>query len=153
MGNRRESRELALQFLYQQDIQSRYPLSQPEAFKAFWGMKEKSDLDGKTFAEALANGVIQNLEAVDSRIKQYAQNWDFHRIAVVDRNILRLAIYEMLFCADIPPIVSINEGIELAKKYSTEHSGRFVNGILDRVKMDLARPSRTPVEPAVSGKK
>ena len=145
MGTRRESRELALQFLYQQDIQSELPLPVPEALKAFWNM-QPSAADkpaGQVFAEELAHGVLQHLQAVDDRIKAHTLNWDFHRIAVVDRNILRLAIYEMLFRPDIPPVVSINEAIELAKKFSTEDSGRFVNGILDRIKLDLSRPLRT----------
>ena len=146
MGNRRESRELALQFLYQQDIQSRLPSSLPESLNAFWNMQEKSRSSGKTFAEELVGGVFQHIEEVDAKIKTHAQNWDFHRIAVVDRNILRMAIYEMLHRPDIPPVVSINEAIDLAKKFSTEDSGRFVNGILDRVKLDLARPLRTAIQ-------
>ena len=83
---------------------------------------------------------------MDARIKACSQNWDFLRIAVVDRNILRLAIYEMFFRPDIPPVVSINEAIELAKKFSTEESGAFVNGILDRVKLDLTRSLRAPTK-------
>jgi len=146
MGNRRESRELALQFLYQQDVQSGHPRSLPEACDAFWRMQEGSQSSGKLFAEELARGVLQHVEVVDARIRAHAQNWDFHRIAVVDRNILRLAIYEMLFRPDIPPVVSINEAIELAKKFSTEDSGGFVNGILDRVKLELIRPLRTAIK-------
>lgn len=143
MGSRHESRELALQFLYQQDTNSKYPHTLPEAFQAFWKMQEHEP-EAEKFAEDLARGVIEHREAVDAKIKGYAKNWDFARLAVVDRNILRLAIYELLFREDIPPVVSINEAIDLAKKYSTEDSGRFVNGILDRVKLDLTRPLRTP---------
>lgn len=142
MGTRHESREIALQFLYQQDAASRYPVARPEAWKAFWNMQECSE-GARPFAEDLANGVLDHKEAIDTKISAYAQNWEIHRIAVVDRNILRLAIFELLFRDDIPPVVSINEAIELAKKYSTEDSGRFVNGMLDRVKMDLSRPLRT----------
>ncbi len=142
MGTRHESRELALQFLYQQDSASRYPQPLPEAWKLFWAMQEYNE-EARKFAEALATGVLEHHEAVDAKIKAYSQNWDFQRIAVVDRNILRIAVYELLFRDDIPPVVSINEAIDLAKKYSTEDSGRFVNGMLDRVKLDLSRPLRT----------
>jgi N utilization substance protein B len=79
---------------------------------------------------------------LDAHIKKYAINWELHRMAVVDRNVLRLAIYEMLFRDDIPPVVSINEAVDIAKKFSTEDSGKFVNGILDKVKSDLMRPAR-----------
>jgi N utilization substance protein B len=146
MGTRRESRELTMQLLYQQDAASRYPQPVPQAFKMFWEIQEYPAA-AKAFAEELAQGVLQHIEEIDAKIKVYAKNWDFHRIAVVDRNILRLAIYELLFRDDIPPVVSINEAIELAKKFSTEDSGRFVNGILDRVKLDLSRPLRTSVQP------
>jgi N utilization substance protein B len=86
--------------------------------------------------------VLEKQAALDETIKKYAANWDLRRIAVVDRNILRLAIYEMMFRDDIPPIVSINEAVDIAKKFSTEDSGKFVNGILDRIKGDLLRSAR-----------
>jgi transcription antitermination protein NusB len=142
MGSRRESREIALQFLYQWDTQSKYPVEQSESLKQFWGIQE-FNASAKKFAEELVKGLLEHKEAVDTKIKAYAENWEFHRIAVVDRNILRIAIFELLFRDDIPPVVSINEAIELAKKFSTEDSGRFVNGVLDRVKKDLSRPLRT----------
>jgi N utilization substance protein B len=145
MGTRRDSRELTLQLLYQQEAAARYPQPLPQAFKMFWDIQEYPAA-AKPFAEELAHGVLQNIEAIDTKIKAYAKNWDFHRIALVDLNILRLAIYELLFRDDIPPVVSINEAIELAKKFSTEDSGRFVNGILDRVKLDLSRPLRTSTQ-------
>lgn len=143
MGNRHQSRVLALQFLYQQDLQTNVVRSFGDAFAAFRGMQAEDQSSTMGFAEELARGTIERREEIDTRIKAYSENWDFHRIAVVDRNILRLAIYEMLFRPDIPPVVSINEAIELAKKFSTEDSSRFVNGILDRVKLDLSRPLRT----------
>jgi transcription antitermination protein NusB len=90
----------------------------------------------------LIRGAIENRTRIDDEIKKYAKNWDMHRMAAVDRNILRLAIYEMLFRDDIPPVVSINEAVDIAKKFSTGDSGKFVNGILDRIKADLMRPSR-----------
>lgn len=94
------------------------------------------------FADPLIRGAIEHRDAVDEQIKKYAKNWDLHRIAAVDRSILRLAIYEMLYRDDIPPIVSINEAVDIAKKFSTQDSGKFVNGILDKIKGDLMRPAR-----------
>ncbi len=84
---------------------------------------------------------------IDERIKKYAANYELHRIAAVDRNILRVAIYEMLFCPDIAPVIAINEAIEIAKRFGTEKSGGFVNGILDRVKGELNRPAREALVP------
>ena len=93
-------------------------------------------------AAALIRGSLEHREEADALITKYAVNWELHRIAAVDRNILRLAIYEMLHRQDIPPIVSINEAVDLAKKFSTQDSGKFVNGILDKVKSNLMRPAR-----------
>jgi len=88
---------------------------------------------------------VVHLQEIDERIRRYCENYEFHRISAVDRNVLRLAIYEMLYRDDIPPVVSINEAIELAKTFGGAESGRFVNGILDRVKNDLTRPLREAV--------
>jgi len=145
MGMRRESREITLQFLYQTDIGSKYTEPRAQALNTFWKMQD-FNVQAKKFAEQLICGVLDHQEVVDTKIKAYSKNWDFHRIAVVDRNILRLAVYELLFRDDIPPVVSINEAIELAKKFSTDDSGRFVNGILDRVKLDIHRPLRSAVD-------
>jgi transcription antitermination protein NusB len=139
-GKRRISRELAVQFLYQFDLSGG---SLEEALPLFWETQSEVGDDGRKFAEELIHGVIQRKAAIDERISKYADNWDLPRIAAVDRNILRLAMYEMLFRDDIPPVVSINEAVDIAKKFSTHESGAFVNGILDRLKADLTRPSRT----------
>ena len=96
----------------------------------------------RAFAEPLIQGALQHRNEVDAVIRKHARNWELHRIAVVDRNILRLAIYEMLYREDIPPVVSINEAVDIAKKFSTQDSGKFVNGILDQVKGELMRPAR-----------
>src|SRR5947207_74318 len=96
----------------------------------------------RLFAEPLIQGTLEHRDELDAIIKKHAINWELHRIAAVDRNILRLAIYEMLYRDDIPPIVSINEAVDIAKKFSTLDSGKFVNGILDKVKGDLLRPAR-----------
>ncbi len=96
----------------------------------------------RLFADKLIRGVLESLPELDQKIKDFAQNWDLPRIAAVDRNILRLAIYEMLHRDDIPPVVSINEAVDIAKKFSTQDSGKFVNGILDKVKGELTRSAR-----------
>ena len=103
----------------------------------------------REFAQPLIEGMVAHLDEVDERIRRYCENYEFHRISPVDRNVLRLAIYEMLYRDDIPPVVSIDEAIELAKTFGGAESGRFVNGILDRVKNDLTRPLRqaAPAEP------
>ncbi|HEY3864112.1 MAG TPA: transcription antitermination factor NusB [Verrucomicrobiae bacterium] len=163
MGQRREARERAVQFLFQHDLNPPENLEESlghfwssqraaaiaeEKAGATWGQKVESpppsaeDLATRLFADKLIRGVLENRAVLDEKIKEYAQNWDLNRIAVVDRNILRLAIYEMLFREDIPPIVSINEAVDVAKKYSTQDSGRFVNGILDKIKGELSRPLR-----------
>ena len=129
-----------MQFLYQFDVSGG---SLEEALPLFWQTQPEVGDTGRKFAEELVHGVIEKREPVDEKIAKYTENWDLPRIAAVDRNILRLAIYEMLFRDDIPPVVSINEAVDIAKKFSTRESGAFVNGILDRLKADLTRPSRT----------
>jgi transcription antitermination protein NusB len=86
--------------------------------------------------------VLESLPELDKKITEFAQNWDLRRMAAVDRNILRMAVYEMIHRDDIPPVVSINEAVDIAKKFSTQDSGKFVNGILDRIKRELPRPAR-----------
>ena len=139
-GKRRIARELAVQFLYQYDLSGG---SLEEALPLFWETQSEVSEDGRKFTEELVQGVVEHRVAIDERIAKYTDNWDLPRIAAVDRNILRLAMYEMLFRDDIPPVVSINEAVDIAKKFSTRESGAFVNGILDRLKTDLTRPSRT----------
>ncbi len=96
----------------------------------------------RVFADPLIRGTIEHLAAIDSVIARHVRNWSLERMAAVDRNVLRLAVYEMLHRLDIPPVVSINEAVDIAKKFSTHESGRFVNGILDKVKGELMRPAR-----------
>ena len=139
MGLRRDGREAAIQFLYQYDAFK--PTNVEEALAAFWKQNEEPQ-NVRDFANDLLRGALQKLPEVDAKIRTLADNWDFERLAVVDRNILRLAVYEMLFRPEIPPVVSINEAIEIAKKFSTAESGKFVNGLLDRVKKELLRPAR-----------
>lgn len=96
----------------------------------------------RLFADPLILGTLEHRAQLDESIEQYAKNWSIERIAAVDRNILRLAIYEMNHREDIPPVVSINEAVDIAKKFSTHDSGKFVNGLLDRVKNEILRPAR-----------
>jgi N utilization substance protein B len=143
MGVRRSGREAALQFLYQYDTHR--PGQLDAALAAFWKQSEekKAVCD---FAGDLVRGVLEKMPEIDAKLRGLADNWDFERLAVVDRNILRLAIYEMLYRPEIPPVVSINEAIEIAKKFSTADSGKFVNGLLDKVKKDVLRPARQASE-------
>jgi N utilization substance protein B len=100
----------------------------------------------RAFATNVLNGVISHQATIDEKIIKYTANYELKRISAVDRNILRMAIYEMLYANDVPPIVAINEAIDIAKKFGTEESGKFVNGVLDRVKLDLNRPLRTALD-------
>lgn len=142
MNLRRQAREIAVQFLYQQDLGGTGELPLDQEIAALPNAEDHPER-ARPFAVELVRGVLEKREQLDEKIRHYAQNWSLSRIAAVDRAILRLAIYELLFREDIPPVVSINEAIDLAKNYSTTDSGRFVNGILDRVKLDLKRPLRT----------
>jgi N utilization substance protein B len=147
MGKRREARERAIQFLFQHDLNP--PSELDAALDEFWESQRESAIAEdkgaavRLFADPLIRGTLQYRAEADATIKKHAENWDLHRIAAVDRNIMRLAIYEMLHREDIPPIVSINEAVDIAKKFSTQDSGKFVNGILDKVKGELMRPTRT----------
>lgn len=139
MGLRREGRQLVVQFLYQLEQAPALPLN--EALDAFWKIAESSTR-ARQFAEPLIEGIYPRLKDLDGLIDRYTQNWKLHRIAPVDKNILRLALYEMHHVPEVPPVVAINEAIEIAKSLSTAESGKFVNGILDRARKDLNRPAR-----------
>jgi transcription antitermination protein NusB len=141
MGKRREGREAAVQLLFYWDMNVRQPLEETD-LDGFWQLRTANQAT-KEFATRVAAGVIAEQGTIDEKISRYTANYELKRISAVDRNILRVAIYEMLFCNDVPPIVAINEAIDIAKKFGTEESGKFVNGVLDRVKLDLNRPLRT----------
>ena len=129
MGKRRRARELALQILFQLDSGQE---NLKETLKTFWFL-HRHPREMKEFANRLAEGTRENLKAIDEKIVHCAKHWEIERMAVVDRNILRLGAYEILYCPDIPIKVSLNEAIELAKKFSTEKSSQFVNALLDRI--------------------
>jgi transcription antitermination protein NusB len=141
MSIRRIGRECAAQFLYQHDSCRLQATELEAALENFWPLRELA-APAKEFANELIRGVLLHLGEVDAKIKSCADNWDFDRIAKVDLSVLRLGVFEMIFRDDIPPVVTINEAIEIAKRFSTEESGRFVNGILDRVRKDTLRPAR-----------
>ena len=101
----------------------------------------RGDKDAQDFAEALIQGVLDNMEMIDELVSQCSTNWKITRMAIVDRNILRMAAYELQHLKDIPPRVSLNEAVELAKKYGTKDSSAFVNGILDRIASMVPDPS------------
>jgi N utilization substance protein B len=143
MGVRREGREAAIQFLYQRDLGGGAGISDLQEFYAFRGLSPSA----RRFCEGLVSGLLDHTSDIDVALREHTQNYELERLSAVDRNILRLAIHEMLFCDDIPPVVSINEAIDIAKKYGTEESGRFVNGVLDKIKATLKRPDRTPAKP------
>jgi N utilization substance protein B len=132
MRKRTQSREFALKILYAIDITGDGP---EECMTIFWdNLKEnKTDPKVKEFAQALVRGVSRNLEQIDRLITAHTTNWQLKRMAVIDRNILRCATYELLFAEDIPPKVAINEAIDMAKKYGDKDSGKFVNGVLDKI--------------------
>jgi transcription antitermination protein NusB len=168
VGKRREAREVALQLLFHWDLNVQQPLDAKD-LDLFWEIlvavatknpEDQGAIDDenarriqqnrlnqdrrvRSFATNVLNGVISHQVTIDEKITKYTANYQLKRISAVDRNILRMAIYEMLYAIDVPPIVAINEAIDIAKKFGTEESGKFVNGVLDRVKLDLNRPLRT----------
>lgn len=152
MGSRRKARELAMQFLYGFEI-NRIDLAQ--ALESFWSINPVKD-ESRGFSERLIRGTIDKGEKIDELIVQHTINWNLDRIAIIDKSILRLATYELLFCDDIPPIVSINEAVDIAKKFSTPDSGKFVNGILDKLRKvickDESKQSEDRCEHAPPGK-
>ena len=147
MSGRRQNRLVAIQFIFMWNVNKSESLE--EALTLFFETQEL-ERESFKFAEKLILGILENQEIIDSNIKQYSRNWAFDRIAKVDLAILRLAIYELLFRDDIPPIASINEAIELSKEFSTQDSKRFINGILDKVKAQLNRPLRSAQDDQVS---
>ncbi len=145
MRKRTRSREFALQLLYERDIVS---ADLEEAMEDFWldrsdlalSSAEKMSLEDdkkepevREYTERLVRGVAEKLSLIDGTIKRFAENWEINRMACVDRNILRLGTYEMLYVDEIPMKVAINEAVELAKRYGEDDSSKFVNGILDRI--------------------
>jgi N utilization substance protein B len=130
MRKRTKAREYALKILYAVDITCQTP---EKCIEVFWQNNEEPDKEVRDVADAVVLGVRKNGELIDRVITEYTTNWQLKRMAVIDRNVLRAATYELLFREDIPPKVSINEAIDMAKKYGDRDSGKFVNGVLDKI--------------------
>lgn len=142
MRRRTKARELAVQFLYQLDLRGDDVLDTLHEFIE----GETDDKEVREFAIRLALGTRRLQDETDRCLRDVARNWDLKRMAVLDRNVLRMAVYELLHCPDIPPKVTINEAIELGKKFSTANSGAFINGILDRVRIDRMGTDRVETD-------
>jgi N utilization substance protein B len=133
MGHRRIARECALQMMYELDVGKH---SKDEILRTFWLMNEHPQ-KVRDFADLLFEGTVQRLKEIDQVIQQHTKNWRLVRMAAVDRNVLRLAVFEFLWGGRTPETVVINEALEIAKKFSTHESAQFVNGILDSIKNQL----------------
>jgi N utilization substance protein B len=133
---RRRAREYALQILFQIDFMEKKIDSKD--IKEFWSDKKESK-DVKAFTEDLVRGTLSKIDEIDIMIKKVAENWVLERMAAVDRNILRVAAYELLYRKDIPPAVTINEAIEIAKKFSSTEAAPFINGVLDRLTKEVGK--------------
>jgi N utilization substance protein B len=135
MGSRRKARECALQMLFAADVAE---MPATDVVRSYWAELGEADLDetAREFATRLAAGTLQNLELLDDRIRSRAEHWRIARMAIVDRNILRLAVYEFLY-EPTPRTVAINEALEIARRFSTYEATQFINGILDAIKRDL----------------
>lgn len=143
MGARRQGRERALQALYQLEMAQTTPL---DALEAAWtsdddgGPAGKPDPEARKFAAELVEGVWKNLKEIDGLIQEHSHNWRVDRMSRIDRNVLRLAIFELRFRPEIPRKVTLNEAIELGKNFGAEESAGFINGLLDRVATVLGKP-------------
>ena len=135
MGKRRRSREFALQVLYQLEITKQDALRTLAQFQEHFSEGVERD----DFVERLVLGVTEHRKEIDRLIERYSENWRLDRMNTIDRNILRMAAFELLYCEDIPPKVTLNEAIDLGKRYGTDESGSFINGILDRIQNEVIR--------------
>ncbi|OIO79075.1 MAG: transcription antitermination factor NusB [Candidatus Omnitrophica bacterium CG12_big_fil_rev_8_21_14_0_65_43_15] len=138
MRKRTRARECALQVLYQIDVTSDLP---QDSLEAYWAENDEPQ-EIREFASKIVCGTQEKKDDIDKIISKYAENWTLQRMAVVDRNILRLAAYELLYCPDTPPKVCINEAVELAKKFADPDSGKFVNGILDGIHKETKKDAK-----------
>lgn len=135
MGTRRQARELAMQALFYMDIRKDASEETLEYFCGCFCPSKKS----RPFFRKLVNGVLGKKGQIDVLVERFSQNWNISRMSCVDRNVMRIAIYEMLYCDDIPPKVSINEAVDIGKKFGTQESGAFINGIMDSIREALVK--------------
>ena len=136
MGQRRKSREIALQMLYQQEMTGEPPQAVIDSYYELESGTDKNPdlaVAVRPFAEKLLNGVYGHRDELDKMIVSASENWRLERMSIIDRNVLRIALFEMLYCPEIPPKVSINEAIDLGKTFGSPDSGAFINGILDHL--------------------
>ena len=140
-GTRRKARECALQMLFAADLVHNESNILTDDF---WNELGETDIDEKTrdFSNNLVHGTLKHLEVIDDRVRTRAEHWRIERMAIVDRNVLRLAVYEFLF-EDTPHTVVINEGLEIARRFSTFEATQFINGILDAIKLDLEKAAKS----------
>ncbi len=142
MGQRRKSREIALQMLYQMEMTDQPPHEAINLYYLLVADAEDRNPDPaavRPFAELLVNGVYLHRNELDEMIVAASENWRLERMSIIDRNVLRIALYEMLYCHEIPPKVSINEAIDLGKTFGSPDSGKFINGILDHLLQEVNR--------------
>jgi N utilization substance protein B len=139
MGNRRRSRELAMQALFQIEMNQDDSTEAVELFCKHFGVSKNV----RPFFLRLVEGVRECQDEIDALIERFSENWKISRMSRVDRNVIRVAVYELLYCDDIPPKVSINEAIDIGKRFGTEDSGAFINGILDSVR--ISREKENPL--------
>jgi len=135
MGTRRQARELAMQALFYMDMQKDASEEMLEDFCGCFCPSKKS----RPFLIKLVTGVLGTKGRIDALVERFSQNWQISRMSCVDRNVMRIAVYEMLYCDDIPPKVSINEAIDIGKKFGTQESGAFINGIMDSIRGSLEK--------------
>ena len=135
MGNRRQSREMALQILYQMEMRD----TDPKGVLPLFQKHEEFVADVREFSIQIVEGTYRNRREIDQIIEKHSANWKLSRMAVVDRNILRLGVYELLYLHEIPTSVALNEAIEVAKRFGTENSSSFINGILDQVAKEVRK--------------
>lgn len=135
MGNRRKARELVLEALYRIEVTQ----DDPDDVMADIFLRRDFNSEIKEYSSRLFTATTENLKEIDSLIAEYVENWDLSRIAILDKNILRFAICELLFVEGVPVKVVLNEAIEIAKRYSTQDSGRFINGVIDRIAKERIR--------------
>ncbi len=135
MGKRRRSREFSLQVLYQLEIVKQNPLQAIHQLSDHFSPEEGTD----EFVKRVVLGVMEHRQEIDRLIEERSEHWRLDRMTFIDRNILRIAIFELLYCSEIPPKVTLNEAIDLGKRYGSEESGSFINGILDRIQNEVIR--------------
>ena len=140
--DRHQAREWVAQLLFQHELNR--PSDIPTMLEEFWSERPSAEADQQAFTRTRVYGVIKHQGTLDEKLQGYAQNWTIDRMGVVDRCVLRLALYELFYCPDVPPVVVLDEAIVLARELSDEASAKFINGILDRALRDIDRPLRTP---------